>query len=617
MTFRQSIFLLLCVGMMATLAACGGGGGYGGGGTGPTTYRVGGTVTGLSGSGLVLRDNGGDNLAVSATGSFTFATKLATGAAYSVTILTQPTGPGQTCVVSNSSGTVGSSNVTNVAVACTTNTYTVGGMVTGLTGAGLVLRDNGGDNLNVSTGGAFTFATALPSGGVYNVTVFALPANPNQNCTVTNGTGSGTVTNASVTSVVVVCINVGRFLYAANSGANPGNISAYTIDAHTGALTAVSGSPFAADTLPWGVTVDPSGKFAYVPNLGANHGNGNLSAYTIDSSTGALTAVPGSPFAGGLIPQFVTVHPNGKFAYVTNGLSNNVWAYAIDATSGALTAVLGSPFAAGTANTAPSSVTVDPSGRFAFVPSLDGNTAVGTILAYTIDGTTGALTPVTGSPVAAGTYPNVVTVDPSGKFAYVANIDSADISAYAINASGGALTPIAGSPFAAGGPNTFPRAVTVDPSGKFAYVATGTVASGNIWVYSINQTTGALTAIAGSPFAAGNGAYIVAVDPSGSFAYVGNFYSNNVSAFAINATTGALTPVAGSPFATGGSFQGTMSIVFAFVNLDPSGKFVYVANAGANSVSAFTINLTTGALTPVAGSPFAAGTQPHSVSISK
>jgi hypothetical protein len=59
MTFRQSIFLLLSVGMIATLAACGGGGGYGGGGTGPTTYSVGGTVTGLSGSGLVLRDNGG------------------------------------------------------------------------------------------------------------------------------------------------------------------------------------------------------------------------------------------------------------------------------------------------------------------------------------------------------------------------------------------------------------------------------------------------------------------------------------------------------------------------------------------------------------------------------
>jgi hypothetical protein len=57
--------------MIATLAACGGGGGYGGGGTGPTTYSVGGTVTGLSGSGLVLRDNGGDNLAVWCPGTAT------------------------------------------------------------------------------------------------------------------------------------------------------------------------------------------------------------------------------------------------------------------------------------------------------------------------------------------------------------------------------------------------------------------------------------------------------------------------------------------------------------------------------------------------------------------
>lgn len=618
MTFHQSISILVEAALIATLVACGGGGGTGGGGGGTTTYTMGGTVTGLAGSGLVLRDNGGDNLALSASGSFTFATKLAAGAAYSVTVFTQPTSPSQTCVVSNGSGTVGANNVTNVAVVCATNTYTVGGTVSGLAGSGLVLRDNGADNLNVSAAGPFTFATAVASGGAYNVTAFAQPSNPNQNCTVTNGTGSGLVSNANITTVAVVCINVGRFAFVANSGSRPGIVSAYTIDANTGVLTAVAGSPFAADTYPWSVNTDPSGKFAYVPNIGANFGSGDLSAYALDDTTGALAPVPGSPYAPGVFPQFVTVHPNGKFLYVSGG-SNAIPGYAIDPTSGALTAIAGSPFPAGAINTGPLSVTIDPSGRFAFVPSLDGNTAAGAILAYTIDATTGALTAVAGSPFPAGTYPNVVTVDPSGKFAYVANIDSAEISAYTINTSSGALTPTAGSPFAAGGPNTFPRAVTVDPSGKFAYVPSGIVGTaGQVWAYSINRTTGALTAITGSPFAAADGPYIVAIDPSGSFAYVGNFYSNNVSAFTINATTGALTAVAGSPFATGGSFQGnTMPIVFAFVNLDPSGKFAYVANAGSNSVSAFTINPTTGALTPVAGSPFAAGTQPHSVTISK
>ena len=100
----------------------------------PVTHSVGGTVSGLTGT-LVLQDNGGDNLSVTANGSFTFPTQLASGSAYSVTALTQPSG--QTCTVSGGTGTIGSANVTSVAVTCTTNppvTHSVGGTVSGLTG---------------------------------------------------------------------------------------------------------------------------------------------------------------------------------------------------------------------------------------------------------------------------------------------------------------------------------------------------------------------------------------------------------------------------------------------------------------------------------------------------
>jgi len=82
------------------------------------SYTVGGAVSGLSGT-VVLQDNGGDNLSVSANGSFTFATALAAGAAYSVTVKTNPSG--QACTVAGGSGTVGSANVTNVAVTCASN----------------------------------------------------------------------------------------------------------------------------------------------------------------------------------------------------------------------------------------------------------------------------------------------------------------------------------------------------------------------------------------------------------------------------------------------------------------------------------------------------------------
>ncbi len=89
-------------------------------------------------------------------------------------------------------------------------------------------------------------------------------------------------------------------------------------------------SPWASgrggNRIPDSVTVDPSGKFAYV----ANSGSSNVSAYTINATTGALTAVPGSPFAAGTTPVSVTVDPSGKFAYVANSGSDTVSAYTID-----------------------------------------------------------------------------------------------------------------------------------------------------------------------------------------------------------------------------------------------------------------------------------------------
>jgi hypothetical protein len=104
------------------MVGCGGGGGDSSSQPPPpppATYTVGGTVSGLAGAGLVLRDNGGDDLAAAADGAIVFPTKIASGATYSVTVFTQPNSPAQTCAVTHGSGTMGSSDVTNVAVSCT------------------------------------------------------------------------------------------------------------------------------------------------------------------------------------------------------------------------------------------------------------------------------------------------------------------------------------------------------------------------------------------------------------------------------------------------------------------------------------------------------------------
>lgn len=206
-----ALFASSCSLKKPTLPGGGGGGGTGGGGTGgggtgggggtsSGPFTISGSVVGLTGTGLVLQDNGGDDITVTGTGtvSFKFATAITSGGTYNVTIKTQPTG--QVCSVSNGSGTP-TANVTNVQVNCAA-TYTVGGTVSGLQGTGLVLQDNGTDNLTVSgTGNVnFTFATALLQGAAYAVTVKTQPTNPNQTCVVSNGTGTivGSVSNVQV-----------------------------------------------------------------------------------------------------------------------------------------------------------------------------------------------------------------------------------------------------------------------------------------------------------------------------------------------------------------------------------------------------------------------------------
>jgi 6-phosphogluconolactonase len=339
--------------------------------------------------------------------------------------------------------------------------------------------------------------------------------------------------------------------------------------------------------------------FAYVTNAGSS-----LSAYDINAKTGALVPVAGSPFATGVLPVSVAVHPSGRFAYVANsGIPTGAYsvsAYAVKKT-GALTEILGSPFATGVQ---PASVTVNPNGRFVYVA--DAGLDVGDISVYAVNATTGALSPVPGSPFAAGHEATSLAVSPNGRFVYVTNNilqfsdESGGVSAFVVNATTGALTPVEGSPFAAG-METF--GVAIHPNGRFAYVANAL--SNDVSVYSINATTGALTPVPGSPFAADFGSISVALSPNGRFAYVANDFADNVSAFTINTTTGALTPVPGSPFVTGSTPSS--------VDVSPDGQFAYVANSFSNDVSAYAIDATTGALTPVSDSPFAAGGSPTSV----
>jgi hypothetical protein len=184
------------------------------------TFTVGGLLSGLeAGDTVVLQNNSGDDLPLSADGAFIFPTGLEIGDAYSVTVLTQPAAPSETCTVTNGSGTMSAADVTNVSVTCTVDTFTVGGTLTGLAaGENVVLQNNGADDQVLAADGSFTFSP-LADGTDYAVTVATQPTG--QTCSVSNG--GGTLAGADVTNVAVDCVDNPHTLGGILSGLETGN----------------------------------------------------------------------------------------------------------------------------------------------------------------------------------------------------------------------------------------------------------------------------------------------------------------------------------------------------------------------------------------------------------
>jgi uncharacterized repeat protein (TIGR03803 family) len=186
---------LATVSCVALVSGCGGGD--------RNTYTVSAKVSGLSGSGLILQLRGGSHVAAMADGSYTFATPLASGTSYQVSVKAQPSSPQQTCSVANGSGTISAGNVT-VTVTCVTVSYSVSVTVSGLSGTGLVLQLNRGNNLLITANGTVAFAASINSGAAYAVSVETQPTSPTQACSVSNG--SGTISTANVSGVGVTCM---------------------------------------------------------------------------------------------------------------------------------------------------------------------------------------------------------------------------------------------------------------------------------------------------------------------------------------------------------------------------------------------------------------------------
>jgi 6-phosphogluconolactonase (cycloisomerase 2 family) len=309
---------------------------------------------------------------------------------------------------------------------------------------------------------------------------------------------------------------VPKFAYAANfNGGGAGSVSAYTINTSSGALSAI-GSPFAAGTGTVAAGADSAGKFVYAANQ-----DKTVNAYTINRADGSLVTV--NSYATGTTPVWVAVDPGGRFVYVVNGGSNDISGFAINTSTGALTAVSG-PAIAVTAT--PLRATVDPSGRFLYVALGTGGTE---IFKINSDGTLTVVRTVPAAPCAAS---DAVALDDSSRFVFVAD-GSTGICNYAVNASTGDLTLITLAVIPAG---ANPVAVATGGKGKFLFAANK--GSSNLSGFLIN-VDGTLTAMP-SPFSVGSAPVDVTVDPSGVFVYVAN--SSGISVFSINSSN-SLTSV--------------------------------------------------------------------------
>jgi len=404
-----------------------------------------------------------------------------------------------------------------------------------------------------------------------------------------------------------------RFLFTANSVVF-NNVSSFAIDGPSGSLTLVSGSPFCFGGSPSSyIASDPTGRFLYLDNPYTTQ----LSGLSVDQQTAVPSSLAGSPFA---LPALgagnVAMHPNGRFLYVPNWnftAGNSLSGYAVDPATGGLTPLPGSPFAAGPD---PSAAAIDPLGRYLFVSQ---STSGSGVYAFSIDQATGLLTPLSGSPFSVlqaaqsamllfdGFNIAAVTQQTAGPptattFVLTAPTQVTQIATYHYNGGAGAnpgtisLKDQNGNvygPFPAQGLNaqgqSLPPFVAWQANLNNVALPPGTYtvidSDPSTWSYNTQSNNTGFVRVSGFTV----GARGLAFDPRGRFLFVTNQSNNTTTALAIDQTTGALTVVAGSPYANGG----------AAVAVEATGNILYTTCGPSCGIAGFQINQTTGQLTSI------------------
>jgi uncharacterized repeat protein (TIGR02543 family) len=362
-----------------------------------------------------------------------------------------------------------------------------------------------------------------------------------------------------------------------------------------------------------------AGGYAYTANNEQGYG-GSISQYTIGPN-GALTPMssPTVP-TGGNDPRYIAADPLGKYIYVSNITSNTVSQFAIGP-DGSLAAMSTPTVLMGDVTGGklyyPSGIAVNPASQYAYVALLEK----GNVNQYSIgaDGKLSALTPptVSSDTINASNSPVAIAIDPSGKWAYVADGSNLTVSQYAIGADGtlSALTPFLVSTGGKTGSGTaFDIKIASTSSGAYVYVAN--YADGTVAQFKIGAD-GTLSAL--NPFlvTAGTYALTIAVHPTGKFAYVAMMNSSDATAaiavvaqFTIDQGTGELLAMTPPTVSAGGAGAASIAV-------EASGKYAYATSGdsgwGSYSVAQYTIDQSTGALTLMKNATVPAGYGPGGI----
>jgi 6-phosphogluconolactonase (cycloisomerase 2 family) len=354
------------------------------------------------------------------------------------------------------------------------------------------------------------------------------------------------------------------FVYVASAKAaganNYGEINVYEINSESGRMRQIPTSPFPSqgrNPVAEAVSVDYGSLFVVneddntIVQFGIGT-DGKLYPYNTVNTPGifplAIAANKSSLFVVDLYQPLPLCSP-------AEPCSGSIGVFPLAAASGSTPVAIGPPVANPAVNgqywplalsganashvIVPTAVNVLASGAYVYVTAYDSSVVpnAGYVFGFSV-GSGGVLTPLSGSPFAAGVKPSAIASDATSTYVYVTDFSSANVRGYAVNT--GNLTPLAGSPFSSGNQ---PTAIVVDPSYPYAYVANSL--DSNVTAYSISN--GKLSRI--GAYSTGLQPVAIGIDPSTEhFLFTLNFLDNTVSGFELSTTNGTLLDSQLSPF---------------------------------------------------------------------